>query len=844
MGKKAREKGKERASSEEAAPEVELDPIVGSIRDGALVLTAFVVVALVGLWFSTDVNRVFDVPKALALKVGGGLLFAIWLLVGLGPGWPFKSLRLFVGPVLAFTTAVGLSTLFSIDPVMSLMGVYERQFGFEGQLACAGLFVTLASCLRSRRGAVLALVVVLVVGGTIGTYSALQSQGLDPFGFFKKPFNKVYGTLGNATFAGNALALIFPVSSIVGILAALKAFEPKRLAPLGVQREDAIFPYAVGFAAMLAMQLGPGALDRGKGSGGFFALALILSLLFVFGLLALGSFGPELTRNEKESAWKYDAAAAGALGAMVVGIVLGLYTTRTRGAWVGTLVALAGGLVLLPRLFSDDAERLRKMRTTGLGLLVGGALSLVLFIKFLPTHVVSATIKSIPAAFDPENKVYGQGQGTRRYLWVESPRVLFDNEKTLVRRRDDAKDMHERLGQKAELAGTGSWRDVAVFAFGIGIESYRYAFMSHKSKELEALDPMTNHDNPHNNYLYVLASCGLLGLGAYLWMLYSLLSKAWRKFVADGDRYERALAFGVVTSFFSYSVYSIAGFDSVACSVFLYTLLGAAAAFFDPSGDEKPKPLHEGLSHLVGRTIPSGIVATIALIGAFLALRAAYDGARVYRAERQFVGLHAPKTFEDKVGNIEAAIKTNPYESYYHMSLGQAHVDTGKAYQRRAVEMSSEGDTEGTQHAAKRADQAFEKAEAALYRSLEHAWAPENIFISLFSLYYAWNRVDDAERALERALQHSPHLPPVRANLAVLKLERGAYEAAIADADWVLEIDPSNHTALRSRGRAAQKLGRTEQAREDLKRAVTLTPTDRQARQWLSELETAATSTL
>lgn len=823
-------------------------PIVRSFSDGVLVALAFLAIALVGLWFSTDVNRVFDVPKALALKGIGGLLFAVWLIVGVtGKGWPIRSLRLFLAPVLAVVVAVGLSTIFSIDPVTSLVGVYERQFGFEGQLACAGIFVTLASGLRSKRGAVLALLVILLVGGTVGAYAGLQSQGLDPFGFFKRPFNKVYGTLGNATFAGNALALIFPVCSMAAILAVVLAFAPARREATKLSASGAAELYAIGFGAMALLQLGGGAFAAGQGKTGeaLYVMALVISFVFFLGVLAMGSFGPDFFRSDPQSAPRIDAIAAGAIGFMALGILVGLYATRTRGAWVGTAAALAGGLLLLPKLFRDEAELLGKMRTVGVAGLIGGVVLVAGFVKLLPDHVVSVTIKSIPAAFDPNIKIYGQGQGTRRYLWVESPRVLLENEKTLERRRSDARDMRERLGDHSpDIVGTGSWRDLAVFPFGIGIETYRYAFMSHKSRELESLDPMTNHDNPHNNYLYVLASCGILGLAAYLWLLYSLVSTAWRRFDTDGDRLERALAFGVVTSFFSYSVYSIAGFDSVACSVFFYALLAVAAVFFEPAEGEASKPLHEGVSEgwFRGRPVSYGGMLFAAVLGVIIAGRTAYDGIKVWRAETAFVGKTSPRTFEEKVANIERAIKINPAESYYWMSLGGAFTDMGKAYQRRAMELSSQGDTDGARVAGTKAEEGLVKSERALYQSLEHAWAPENIFISLFTTYYAWNRMDDAERALERALEHSPHLPPVRANLAVLKLDRGAFDGAIADADWVLDVDPNNSTALRTRGRAKQKLGDFAGAELDLAKAVSLNSSDRQTREWLNETKAARTA--
>ncbi|NJK90106.1 MAG: hypothetical protein HC923_12445 [Myxococcales bacterium] len=106
------------------------------------------------------------------------------------------------------------------------------------------------------------------------------------------------------------------------------------------------------------------------------------------------------------------------------------------------------------------------------------------------------------------------------------------------------------------------------------------------------MDKMTNHDNPHNNYLYLLASIGVVGLAAYLWLLLRLLRVSFGAF-RDPSRplSDRAISFGIVTSFFSYAFYSIAGFDSIACSVFLFFMLGAASVLFQPNGDTEPERL-------------------------------------------------------------------------------------------------------------------------------------------------------------------------------------------------------------------------------------------------------------
>ncbi|NJK90107.1 MAG: hypothetical protein HC923_12450 [Myxococcales bacterium] len=51
----------------------------------------------------------------------------------------------------------------------------------------------------------------------------------------------------------------------------------------------------------------------------------------------------------------------------------------------------------------------------------------------LSDDLYARTVRSIPAAFDPDRTDFGQGQGTRPYLWSESPRVLTNHRDTLNR---------------------------------------------------------------------------------------------------------------------------------------------------------------------------------------------------------------------------------------------------------------------------------------------------------------------------------------------------------------------------------------------------------------------------
>ncbi len=933
----------------------------GGWLDGLMFLVAVATIALVGWWFSLDVNRVFDVPKAYALKTGGGLLLVLWVGLAFTRGWPTRSLRLFFGPALAFVLAVAASTALSIDPWMSYAGVYERQFGLQGILACFGLFLTTATALRSRRGALVALGALAVVGGVIGAYAWLQSTGHDPYGFFKKPHNKVYATLGNATFAGNALALVFPMSTVLAAAAVAKVLsgtnlskafgaDSVKLAPFfglaggclglivvryfaldtaeldvwhafwasplawtseglrAVVSSDTFAKCALGFiagalagvarltkhavTAVPSTDVAPGAspaVDRTEGLKllawvvvGLVAAVVLLVVPSYFAAVdpgltevaritrfkvtagiavtgsiiafMFGSYGPESTRVESRSTQRvFDALLAGALVAFALGILVGLYTTRTRGAWVGSAVSVAAATLLFPQLFADEPRRMARFRIAGLSALAAGVLGVTAFVQLQPDHVFSRTILSIPHAFNPEKTVYGQGQGTRRYLWVESPLVLLDHKATLDRKAKDAADVREHVkGQpRGEEVATGSatmLRQALVWPFGIGFETYRYAFMSHKSKKLEALDPMTNHDNPHNNYLYILATCGLAGLLTYLWLLFTVVRAAWRAFAViergpDGaptrDRFERGIAFGVLASFVSYSVYSIAGFDSVACSVFLFFFLGAAATFLAPAEDAKDEELGVAAkAGALGRLpVPATLVGPVAIACAVLGLHTMYRAHVTRSAEQTFVA--DGSTLDDRIDAIQRAIKLNPNESYYQQQLGSMYGDMARQLRRAAQQTA---DVAKQRPYLDRANEKINDAEEAIYAALPHAWAPENIFISLFTLYYQRGQLAAAEAALERALEHSPHLGPVRANLAVLKVERGAFKEAMADVEWVLEVEPNNTLALKTGGRAALGLGDYARARALLEGAKTREPNDKQVLAALEEL-TRKTST-
>jgi tetratricopeptide (TPR) repeat protein/O-antigen ligase len=864
-----------------------------------LVVVALLTTAGVCLVFSLEVNRVFDVPKAVILKLGGGGALLLWLAYGtFSRGFFWDGTRPLLGPIAFFCAAVVLSTLFSIDPVMSLRGVYERQFGLQGVLACAGLFVAIATGLRSRRGAKTVLVFITVLTGILGAYAAVQAHGLDPFPFFREPSTKVYSFLGNATFAGNALALTFPIALAVTVCALVQAIRPSWATP----------------------EL-------------------------------------EAPESDQSGARSIVIASAVSLVVLMVCIVLGLIYTRTRGAWVATAVSLACMMYLSGGLFPHRPQA-QKMLRIGTAALVGACSLLVLGFAVGSDHLYARTIRSIPAAFNPNRTDHGKGQGTRPYLWSESPRVLFSHQQTIERKNRDLELYRAHVNDRqiefsnatntivevpfrhVELSNEfdPSWRRWVVYLFGIGIETYRYAFMSHKSERLEALDPMTNHDNPHNNYLYILASLGLFGFAAYTWLLWKFLSWSFKncslparnlvrtqddgalkgdlvtsvhddvrgqnafltletanaplvlrviqfslpdtraqiqkgRVVVSGSSSEmlrqalqkillppknaldvRILALGIVGSFVSYAVYSIAGFDSVACAVFLFILFGASSVLLREESHQLPRRrIHAHLWHEFQRTSSHWGIASerikplfmagttaVTLVIAIIACTGMFDAVRTWQAERAYVSSADERGFEAQVAKVTEAILDRPDESFYRQRLATLFDTAAEQYRQQST---TEDDRNGAYRKLliKEADAYSERSEILLYSSLDHAWAPENIFISLFQHHYRLGKDVEAKAALELALSHSPHLAPLRANLAALELDQDQAEQALNDCEHALRIDPANVLALRVCGRASGQLGNLEPAEKYLLRAKRLVPEDETIGRWLEELRAQKT---
>lgn len=115
-------------------------------------------------------------------------------------------------PVLLFVFAVILSTIFSINPAVSIFGQYQREIGMITFLYLAAIYFISSGILKEERRFTALFVVTELLAVFISVYSFIQMAGMDPFGIQQPGQDRPVSTFGNAVFMGGFLSLIFPFS--------------------------------------------------------------------------------------------------------------------------------------------------------------------------------------------------------------------------------------------------------------------------------------------------------------------------------------------------------------------------------------------------------------------------------------------------------------------------------------------------------------------------------------------------------------------------------------------------------------------------------------------------------
>lgn len=683
-----------------------------------LVTLSLILLVFPLVFYSRAVTRAFDLTKSavftwLWLVLGSWILFlSLWK----DQKWLKTPLLI---PIIGYALSLVFSTIFSITPVISFLGVYERQIGLIVQLQAISLAFILAGVV-DRKNLLNIVVDTLIVFGTVNALVGMsQFFGFDPLGFTSGYGTEAFGFMGNPDFFG-------PVMVITTFLTF-----GRLLSDLG---SDNTWIWLTSFALQFFSLM---VTAQGGVMGAFGGLTM--------GFLTFHTFftGDDKKKNEK---WLY--APLGVALALFV-LTLLVFPANRMTDLLSAVLGIGVGLTLwafINLVFLDRREHAKLWR-----------FSAILVVVVLAVGIFGVyEIYSLPPVTIAEK--LGFTVGTRLVLWKHT--IGFSIENTLDGR-----------------------------LFGIGIESFRRGFMPYKPLELSQLEPNVNYDDPHNNFLGVLAKAGIIGFVFYAWIFIAAAGMLYKTLRVAEPKKEKMLIIGIAAALVAYATNLVTIFDMLPSLMMFYALLGLIMASYNIY----VRPTEE-IKQTKPWVKPTTLVAWALLLG--LSLYNGYYYFNAWKAESYFrSGLGNMRYYESNQASLtdeqkpqviasslyflDKAMAYNPNESYYAINYLRA-----ASYYWDLTQTASPDEANNVVATA--------IAKAQQYEST--TWAPENLYATMANVYAKVGGLDKSIEYFEKAVNWDHQFYSARMNLAILLsnraqlyLAQGNKDAARTDLNTALE---------------------------------------------------------
>jgi len=172
-------------------------------------------VVIVPLFFDIRLYSVFDLSKVMALYLLTIAILVVWSIVfAFKHDFKFTHTALDI-PILAYIFIFIVSSIISINPIMSLFGTYKRFEGLTATLCYILIFYTTVNFITTQKRLYL-LIIAIVAGATVSSiYGIAQHLGFDIFKWSSFEARRVFSTFGNPVFFSAYLVMTLPLA--VGI---------------------------------------------------------------------------------------------------------------------------------------------------------------------------------------------------------------------------------------------------------------------------------------------------------------------------------------------------------------------------------------------------------------------------------------------------------------------------------------------------------------------------------------------------------------------------------------------------------------------------------------------------
>ena len=183
--------------------------------DKVLVGLLCATVITVPLFFDIRLYSVFDLSKVMALYLLTIAILVVWsIALVFKHGFKFSHTAIDI-PILAYIFVFIISSIISINPIMSLFGTYKRFEGLTATLCYILLFYTTVNFVTTKKRLYL-LVIAIVAGATVSSvYGIAQHLGFDIFKWSSFEARRVFSTFGNPVFFSAYLVMTLPLAVVL-----------------------------------------------------------------------------------------------------------------------------------------------------------------------------------------------------------------------------------------------------------------------------------------------------------------------------------------------------------------------------------------------------------------------------------------------------------------------------------------------------------------------------------------------------------------------------------------------------------------------------------------------------
>jgi len=481
-------------------------------------------VVTVPLFFNIYTARTFEPDKLTLMRSIAIIMLLAWLVKiieeGIGSknnasfgewlkAWLRQPMNL---PVLAMALVYIISTVFSISPMVSLWGSYQRLQGSYTFLSYILIFALMAATMRSREQVERFVTTVIIASVPVALYGIIQRNGLDPLPWAGDVTKRVASNMGNAIFVSSYLIMIVPLT-VSRLIRSMKAIVTEEQASWGHTILAAVYIFVLAIQLLTIWY----SISRGPQIGLLGAAALMGFLLLLI-LRHKADDKSRLSIKELGLAVGFAlivgiaAAVVGALGyGAGIGIEALLKAARLQlegAAIVGGLIGGAIGFVGAFAYMSASKKGWRWMWTSWLVIGLVGGVGLISFLLVLKTPDgplqplrENPTINRLAGTLDTEG-----GTGKVRVL-------IWEGAINLIK-------PHRPLGIEGDY--TDSFNTVRPL-IGYGPESMFNAFAYAYPPDLAHVEQRgSSADRSHNETMDMMVMTGLLGLVAFYFLMGSL----------------------------------------------------------------------------------------------------------------------------------------------------------------------------------------------------------------------------------------------------------------------------------------------------------------------------------